>query len=119
MTKRKVRCEHSEDISKCDSCWTGFTGESKDSTSADELREQLQGISYKAVVSAYNTSQSGLVDYAYELTEELVQAITSYTKQRELALLERVQQAIIDEYCLDDAQHEIIMAAIQKEKDNQ
>jgi len=46
-----------------------------------ELREQLQGISYKAVVSAYNTSQAGLIDYAHELTEELIQLITADRKR--------------------------------------
>ena len=58
-----------------------------------ELREQLQGISYKAVVSAYNTSLAGLIDYAHELTEELMQLITADRKKHELqAKLELVQK---------------------------
>lgn len=61
----------------------------------EELREQLQGISYKAVVSAYNTSQAGLIDYAHELTEELLQLFEARRKQHELdARIKEVEQLI-------------------------
>lgn len=33
--KRKVRCAHSDDISKCPPCWVEFTGD------GDKLRQQL------------------------------------------------------------------------------
>ena len=59
-----------------------------------ELEEQLRAITYKAVVSAYNTSQAGLIDYAHELSEELRTLIQSEISKREALLLDELEEAV-------------------------
>ena len=60
-----------------------------------ELEEQLRAITYKAVVSAYNTSQAGLIDYAHELSEELRTLIQSEISKREQLLLSGLEKKAV------------------------
>ena len=93
---------------------------SKPDTSADELRKKFER--YHRGCDKYEVLR-GIYPNDRRLTEKpcscgLDKLITTYTEQRELALLERLEeQKIYGHLAVPDCTHFVPLSAIQKEKE--
>jgi len=102
--KRKVKCVHSDDISKCPSCYEAFTGTTPTTQDAEELpttekEDELKELVYDLIEQAMGFGQadfSGHVRTAEERNrdyEEIVEAaerIEAYANQALQAFGEKV-----------------------------
>ena len=97
----------------------------KPDTSADELPDELMkslGFEWDSFQHEYRNDGRKQFDRDYDdsISLDLAKQLTSYTKQRELALLERLEQNVSNLPTWESSsmvEGEDVFAAIQKEKE--
>jgi hypothetical protein len=81
--KRKVRCEHSDNISKCPACWAEFTGEND-----DDLRQKIESLQFTLMTPSPVTVTLG----ESKLTDDIMHLIAAHHTTQTVALLEELRK---------------------------